>query len=462
MSRLGEAVAEALANRKGRSRRAPWTVLEVVAKVDIEAVITALVPRLDERGSRFDRAVVWDTRGSETLDGEICVGLGAAVETVCQRGEAAVEVARMLAPFATEARRIRAFGALSFDDHSADVLGSARFIVPRWTIHAQKDKSARVLFVAPTDAGLESRCLEEAAAIEAASDARAAREAVAAARVVEDGGPAFVELVERANAAVESSELEKVVVARRTAVEGARAPGHVLSALRGAAGCVRFGIATTDAAFAGASPEVLCGVDERGLRTEAVAGSEPRRGADLAEVARLLVRDKDRREHDLVVQSIRQTLGALGATVEVAEEPRVRTLTHVHHLVTPITATAGVKPNALELACALHPTPALGGWPRAKAAAFLAENETWPRGFYASPFGWVDARGDGAFVVGIRSATLTRDRAWVYAGAGIVRGSVPELELAETTAKQRGMLEALGVAAPARRASTAMRREAGA
>ncbi len=86
----------------------------------------------------------------------------------------------------------------------------------------------------------------------------------------------------------------------------------------------------------------------------------------------------------------------------------------------------------------------MGGVPRAAAEAFLRRHEGFARGLYASPFGWVDAAGHGAFVVGIRSALLLPREAWAYAGVGIVRGSVASIELAETNAKLRTMLDALG------------------
>ena len=98
------------------------------------------------------------------------------------------------------------------------------------------------------------------------------------------------------------------------------------------------------------------------------------------------------------------------------------------------------------------------------ALAFIAAHETFPRGHYAAPFGWVDAKGCGAFVVGIRSARVMGTEAHVFAGAGIVEGSVPALEVVETAAKLRGMLDALGVPPDTRpaRSRVAFRKEAGA
>jgi isochorismate synthase EntC len=103
----------------------------------------------------------------------------------------------------------------------------------------------------------------------------------------------------------------------------------------------------------------------------------------------------------------------------------------------------GAVPSALELAVALHPTPAVGGVPRADALALIAALEPGPRGPWAGPVGWVDARGDGDWVVGLRSATLAGTTATIWAGAGIVAASDPESELAETTVKLTPVLEGL-------------------
>ena len=94
---------------------------------------------------------------------------------------------------------------------------------------------------------------------------------------------------------------------------------------------------------------------------------------------------------------------------------------------------------------ALHPTPAVGGFPGAEAAAWLDREEPCGRGWYASPVGWFDGYGNGQFAVAIRSALIEGERAWAYAGAGVVRGSEPAAELAETRVKLGVMREALGV-----------------
>jgi isochorismate synthase EntC len=123
----------------------------------------------------------------------------------------------------------------------------------------------------------------------------------------------------------------------------------------------------------------------------------------------------------------------------------VHRLRHVAHLRTRFRGILKERTHILELVAHLHPTPAVGGSPRAAALAWLEEHEQLDRGFYAGPFGAFDAAGNGEFVVAIRSALLTGAEAHLFAGAGIVEGSEAASELAETRLKLRSLLAAFGV-----------------
>ncbi len=209
---------------------------------------------------------------------------------------------------------------------------------------------------------------------------------------------------------------------------------------------MRFAFQRGEAVFLGASPERLC--DKRGLSvaSDALAGSAPRRDeGDARAAAALLESDKDRREHQVVVDAVRAALEPLATRIRVPAAPVVRTLRNVHHLWTPITATLARPLHVLDLVRALHPTPAVCGTPREAAIRWIAAHEPDPRGWYAGAVGWFDAEGDGAFNVAIRSGLLARREAWLYAGAGIVEGSDASLEYAETRLKQAPMLAALGL-----------------
>jgi salicylate biosynthesis isochorismate synthase len=174
--------------------------------------------------------------------------------------------------------------------------------------------------------------------------------------------------------------------------------------------------------------------------SEAMAGSVPH-GASAA----LLESEKDRREHDLVVDAIVERLSPHCTALERSAEPQVRELPNVVHLQTPVTGVLREPVHVLDLLDLLHPTPAVGGVPVDDAVRWIVAREPVPRGWYSGPVGWFDAAGDGEFAVALRSGLVRGRRAHVYAGAGIVRGSVPAAEYAETALKLRPLLDALGV-----------------
>ncbi|MBH1938267.1 isochorismate synthase DhbC [Streptomyces sp. AV19] len=199
----------------------------------------------------------------------------------------------------------------------------------------------------------------------------------------------------------------------------------------------------------GASPELL--LSKRGGRvvTNPLAGSTPR-SADLAEdvrrAAALLESEKDLYEHAMVVDAIRDALAPYCRTLDVPERPTLVRTAAMWHLSTTITADP-VDPgiSALELACALHPTPAICGTPTDTAREVIGELEPFDRGAYTGMVGWGDANGDGEWVVTIRCAEAEGRTLRLFAGAGIVEQSSPEAETAETAAKFRTFLQAVGV-----------------
>ena len=115
------------------------------------------------------------------------------------------------------------------------------------------------------------------------------------------------------------------------------------------------------------------------------------------------------------------------------------------HLSTPIRGRLAEEVSVLEVAERLHPTPAVGGTPRASALEFIRAQEQYPRGWYAGLVGVLGERGDGELAVAIRSTLIEGDEARVFAGAGLVPASDPDAEYAETASKQRSILDALGV-----------------
>jgi menaquinone-specific isochorismate synthase len=193
----------------------------------------------------------------------------------------------------------------------------------------------------------------------------------------------------------------------------------------------------------GATPELLLRRDGRQLSARVLAGTAPR-GAGAADerlAAALMHSAKDRAEHALAVDSLVRALEPYCATLDAPEEPELLTLANVRHLATDVTGTqrrSGSRARAglLELVGAVHPTAAVCGTPTADAATMIAELEGMDRGRYAGPVGWLDSRGDGEFGLALRCAELTGDSgARLFAGCGIVAGSDPAAELAETQAK---------------------------
>ena len=183
-------------------------------------------------------------------------------------------------------------------------------------------------------------------------------------------------------------------------------------------------------ALLGASPERLLTVRQGQLRSDALAGTAP-----IGPHADQLTRsDKDRREHELVVEAITEVLQQAGLVTRRPRHPRLARHGQLVHLHTPISAALADQ-QPLALAAALHPTPAVAGLPRREAMAALRSLEPFERGYYAAPIGWIDSEGDTEPRVAIRSGTLHGQRLELTAGAGLVRGSDVERELAEVALK---------------------------
>ena len=199
--------------------------------------------------------------------------------------------------------------------------------------------------------------------------------------------------------------------------------------------------------FIGASPERLLSIRDGRITTDALAGSAPR-GAipsvDIQIAQTLLSSAKERYEHRVVVDFLLAQLRSLGLTPNYAVEPQLLRLFHIQHLHTPISATLNSHDlSPLEVLNKLHPTPAVAGVPRQQACELIHQQETFDRGPYAAPLGWIDTEGNSEFIVGIRSALLDGCKARLYAGAGIVSGSKPDKELAEIKLKLQTLLNAL-------------------
>lgn len=265
--------------------------------------------------------------------------------------------------------------------------------------------------------------------------------------------------VTRAVEAIANRKVEKVVLSRwlDLMADSPFQPLNVLYRLRDVyPDCYAFSVSTGDeSSWIGATPERLVRSYQDGFQTEAIAGSAPR-GKNLAEDAQLgrglLVSDKDRREHKLVVDSILRRLKFCGIDSSIVGQPQLLRLSNIQHLKTAIHGKRNKDVNLLEIAGALHPTPAVGGVPREDAVALQRELEPFSRGLYTGFFGWVSPAGEGEMVVALRTAHIEGNKARLYAGAGIVEGSHPEKEYLETEYKLEAMLSGLTMANPTEQA----------
>lgn len=203
--------------------------------------------------------------------------------------------------------------------------------------------------------------------------------------------------------------------------------------------------------FLGATPERLVSLHGRELRTMAMAGSAPRAidaTEDDALADQLLASDKEREEHEVVVQMLREALAPVAVELDIPRRPEVVRFRHVQHLLTPVSGRLTDDADVLTLVERLHPTPAVGGTPRGLALELIAEEEPHERGWYAGPLGWIGRDGDGEFVVALRSGVIDGAEATLYAGCGIVADSDPEREWDESSAKLQALGSALGAFEP--------------
>ncbi len=247
-----------------------------------------------------------------------------------------------------------------------------------------------------------------------------------------------------------AGDAAKVVLAREVLArgDGVISGAMVARSLRAAyPSCFTYLVTGADGtAFAGASPELLVRRSGDHAYAQPMAGSVARGATDVEDerLARSLEESaKDAIEHRLVSNFVVEALRPFAKSV-TARAPEVVRFTNIQHLATTVTAellTPGA--DALTLAAALHPTPAVGGWPRDVAEALIDELEGMERGWYAGAVGWIDGRGDGEFAVALRCGLLWEDGARLYAGVGVMPESDPARELEETELKFKALLTAL-------------------
>lgn len=199
--------------------------------------------------------------------------------------------------------------------------------------------------------------------------------------------------------------------------------------------------------FISQTPEQLCQISNGILYTNAIAGTISRTDDETINESlkdELLNDSKNQFEHRYVVDSIIHDIQSFTKHLEYDKKPTILTNKHLYHLYTKIQADL-LSENVLEIVNQLHPTPALGGFPKAEAMRFIENEEFGTRGLYGAPLGYIDLEDNGEFIVSIRSMLVNENSATLYSGCGIVKDSNAESEFEETDLKFKPMLKALGV-----------------
>lgn len=272
----------------------------------------------------------------------------------------------------------------------------------------------------------------------------------------------YADGVRRALELIDAGGLEKVVLARAlelTSQDPVSVPDLLTRLVLADPGAYAFAADVTAAGdpaprtLVGASPELLVSREGDTVVANPLAGSRPRSG-DAAEnearIAELRASAKDRAEHAMVADQVAGVLRRFCTEVDAPDGPDVIGTPTMWHLSSRITGRlADPSVSALHLAHALHPTPAVCGVPVPAARDAIRAIEPADRGYYSGMTGWVDADGDGEWVLAIRGAEVCERTVRLFAGAGVVAGSDPEAEVAETRAKFRTLLRAIAVEAVA-------------
>ena len=434
---------------------------------------TVTIPAPDLRPEPFLRHAAGEARGFWAREERWVAHRGVVAEIredasgSADRYDAVEEEARALVqePIlpgrAARAPRIRFYGGFSFrTDHAAEdvwsAFPSALFQVPAFELEGDGSGDAwlraRALVSVEDadDALVRLRRTAESLRAELTSllDRPAPLPAVLPAPRARTPRDAWEGAVETSLAAIRAGRVSKVVLARILDVAAPVDPAAVVARLwevnRGSH--VFLFEPRAGSALVGAAPETVATLRDGVFHATAVAGSirrgdSPREQAELA--TRLLASDKDRSEQRIALDDMVARLETVAHQIRTDPQPHVLTLARIQHLETEIRASVPSGTGILDLLRLLHPTPAVCGLPRDEALALLTEVELFQRGWYAGPVGWLDADGNGVFAPALRSAVLHEGQWRLFAGAGIVEGSVPALEWEETAIKFTPVLDAL-------------------
>ncbi len=423
--------------------------LESVAE-EVERIVrlTVLAGRIDpfrwlSEQEMFPK-VYWSGRGDRV--GVAAVGTADLREAGVSEG--AGSLSKLLASLPDSGvSGARYYGGARFDplgkpDEEWAAFGAYRFVLPRFELHAGETETTLVCnLVLPRDTDYTSMVVQEIEDLSLPEGTSGALLPTPLLREDSPGPQGWRKNVERALGAFSEGRLGKVVLARRAefGFDGDLDPTLLLESLKAATpDCFHFYAEPEDGtAFLGASPERLFRRDGRLVESEAVAGTRPR-GASSADDEglrdELLHSAKDRVEHTYVSKGIREALGPLCDELEIEDRVSEMKLARGRHLRSMVRGTLKEGVTDAWLLDAMHPTAAVGGYPRGEALEGIRALEPFDRGWYAGPVGWIGADAS-EFAVGIRSGLVRGQTLALYSGAGIVAGSVPDEEWAEIEQK---------------------------
>ncbi len=450
--KLADLASRALSSGSGLNESGLLDAGTRVARIELP--VGPLDPMFWLRNQRLGSKSYWSGRE----DGIETAAVGVADLHEGNLAEDAADLRKRLAPLLSSGDpRLRYYGGLRFDpkreaDAGWRAFGSFRFSLPRFELISRRGEATLACnLVLPQDADRREEILQK---IEELSFEKESIEDELPALTSRTDVPNFAgwrQSIDHSLKAFDKENLDKVVLARRTTLGFADEldPALLARKLKNATpDCFHFYFEPEEGtAFIGASPERLFRRERNVVLSEAVAGTRPRGTSELDDQdlrEELLNSEKDRSEHEYVRVSIREALAPLCDELEVEERASEMKLTQRRHMVSGVRGTLREGVSDAEVLDALHPTPAVGGYPRDEALEEIRDLEAFDRGWYAGPVGWIGA--DSAeFAVGIRSGLVSGREISLFSGAGIVEGSTAEGEWAEIEQKIGDFIRILGL-----------------
>ena len=420
----------------------------------IELPLGTLDPMSWLREQRAGPKSYWSGRE----DGTEVAAVGVADLHEGSLAEDPIDLRKRLAPLLSSGDpRLRYYGGLRFDPEREtasewQAFGAYRFLLPRFELISRHGEATLACnLVLPRDTDRRGEILEEIEELSLVHESSDSRFPASASRTDAPNFAGWQQNVNHALTDFEEGHLEKAVLARKTTLEFEDELDAALLARElkiATPDCFHFYFEPEEGkAFLGASPERLFRREGDRIFSEAVAGTRPRGSSELDDQdlrEELLNSEKDRSEHEYVRVSIREALAPLCKGLEVEEHASEMKLTRRRHMVSGVRGTLRKGASDAEILDALHPTPAVGGYPREEARQEIRDLEPFDRGWYAGPVGWIGAD-SSEFAVGIRSGLVSGRRLSLFSGAGIVAGSTAESEWSEIEQKIGDFARILGL-----------------